>query len=145
MLSNGRLPKVVLVEIYILYIRSIVEQSAVVWHSSITKGEERDLERVQKVALKIILKEEYSTYQGALDLVGLQTLKARRARLCLNFAKKCTKSEKTSKMFPLNEKIVETRHFERFHVTKAKTNRLAASSIPYMQWLLNAHSKRNKL
>ena len=46
-----------LLEIYVLYIRSVVEQSAVVWHSSITKGEQRDLERIQKVALKIILKE----------------------------------------------------------------------------------------
>ena len=29
-----------MVEIYTLYIRSILESSAVVWHSSITKGEE---------------------------------------------------------------------------------------------------------
>ena len=28
-----------LIEIYILYIRSVVEQSAVVWHSALTKGE----------------------------------------------------------------------------------------------------------
>ena len=40
-----------LVEIYILYIRSVVEQSSVVGHSSITKGEQMDIERVQKVAL----------------------------------------------------------------------------------------------
>ena len=37
-----------LVNIYILYIRSVLEQSAVVWHSSITKGEQMDIERVQK-------------------------------------------------------------------------------------------------
>ena len=45
-----------LVQIYILYIRSIVEQYATVWHSSITVGEKNDLERTQKVALKIIVK-----------------------------------------------------------------------------------------
>ena len=44
-----------LVEIYTLYIRSVVEQCAVVWHSSITKGEQRDIERTQKVALRVIL------------------------------------------------------------------------------------------
>ena len=40
-----------------LQIRSKIEQSAVVWHSSLTKKNKRDLERVQKSALKIILKD----------------------------------------------------------------------------------------
>ena len=44
-----------LLHIYALYIRSVTEQSAVVWHSAITKGEQNDLERVQKVAHRIIL------------------------------------------------------------------------------------------
>ena len=35
-----------MIEIYILYIRSVVEQSAVVWHSSLTGGEQLDLERL---------------------------------------------------------------------------------------------------
>ena len=53
-----------LVEIYLLYIRSVVEQSAVVRHSSLSKGEHLGLERIQKIAL--ILKEEYTTYSEAL-------------------------------------------------------------------------------
>ena len=70
-----------LVEIYTLYIRSVVEQSAVVWHSSLTKGEELDLERVQKVALRLILKDDYSSYAEALTVTGLDTLKSRRKKL----------------------------------------------------------------
>ena len=132
-----------LLDIYILYIRSVVEQSAVVWSSSLTKGEQRDLERTQKVALKIILKEDYTDYEKALKLTGLDTLSARRAKLCLNFAKKCTKNDLTSQMFPLNEHVVNTRHREKYHVTVAKTDRLAGSAIPYMQRLLNANSKKN--
>ena len=131
-----------LINIYILYIRSVVEQSAVVWHSSITKGEQRDLERTQKVALRIILKDSYTSYPEALKLSGLDTLSERRSKLCLNFAKKCTKSEKTSEMFPLNKKVVNTRHHEQFNVTHARTDRLAKSAIPYMQRLLNANSKK---
>ena len=50
------LPTHELIQIYILYIRSVLETCAVVWHSSITRGEELELERVQKTALKIILK-----------------------------------------------------------------------------------------
>ena len=135
------IPVTDLVQLYILYIRSIVEQSAVVWHSSITKGEQKDLERVQKVALRIILKDDYAYYENALRLTGLETLAARRAKLCLNFAKKCLKSEKTAKMFPLNDSHVNTRNPEVYHVTPAKTDRLAKSAIPYMQRLLNANKK----
>ena len=40
-----------LINIYMMYIRSVLEQSCVIWHSSITSGERYDLERVQKVAL----------------------------------------------------------------------------------------------
>ena len=45
-----------LIHIYIYYIRSVVEQSCVVWGSPITKGESESIERVQKIALKIIYK-----------------------------------------------------------------------------------------
>ena len=130
-----------LVEIYTLYIRSVAEQSAVVWHSSITKGEQRDIERIQKVALRVMLGEAYSTYPEALKATGLETLAARRTKLSLNFARKCVKNDQTSWMFPTNQNTVNTRHHEKFHVTKAKTGRLAKSSIPYMQSLLNMNYK----
>ena len=64
----------------------MVEQSAVVWHSSITKGEKNDLERTQKVSLRVILGDAYTTYHEALQSTGLETLAARRTKLCLNFA-----------------------------------------------------------
>ena len=41
-----------LLNIYVLYIGSRLEQSAVVWHSSITQGEEIELERVRKSSIK---------------------------------------------------------------------------------------------
>ena len=74
-----------LLHIYALYIRSVTEQSAVVWHSAITKGEQNDLERVQKVALRIILGQNYTSYSEALNYTGLETLSDRRSNLCLNF------------------------------------------------------------
>ena len=86
-LIQFNLPVGELVQIYILYIRSVVEQNATVWHSSITSGEKNDLERTQKVALKIIFGNSYTTYTDALQLAGLETLSARRTRLCLNYAK----------------------------------------------------------
>ena len=38
-------------QIYKTFVRSALEQSCTVWHSSISKGNKRDLERVQKAAL----------------------------------------------------------------------------------------------
>ena len=80
--------------IYILFIRSILEQSSVVWHSSLTKENEEDLERVQKSALKIILGTKFLNYSQALKDTNLASLKIRREELCLKFARKCLKSEK---------------------------------------------------
>ena len=39
--------------IYILYIRSLLEQSCTVWHSGLTEENCQDLERIKKTALKI--------------------------------------------------------------------------------------------
>ena len=132
-----------LVNIYILFIRSILEQSCVIWHSSITEGESDDLERVQKVCLKIILKEKYECYDHALEVTGLENLIDRRKQLCLNFAKKCVKNETTKSMFPLNPSGYNqvTRNAEKFDVQYCRTDRLAKSAIPYLQTLLNQYYK----
>ena len=131
-------------EIYILFIRSILEQSAVVWHSSITEEQKESLERVQKSALRIILGHNYSSYQNALNKMDLQTLEERRETLCLNFARKCIKHEQLKQMFPLNNpnRQMNTRHKEKYKVEFANTGRLQKSPIIYMQKLLNIDEEK---
>jgi hypothetical protein len=46
--------------IYTLFIRSVLEQAATVWHSSLTQDNINDLERVQKTAVTVILQENYN-------------------------------------------------------------------------------------
>ena len=122
-----------------LYIRSLVEQSSVIWHSSITQDECLEIERVQKVALRIIMNQNYVTYENALCITGLMTLKERRDHLSAKFAAKCVKSEKSSHMFPLNgPNVFNTRNHEEYFVTPARTKRLANSAIPSMQRMLNS-------
>ena len=142
-LYSFNVPTRELVNIYCLYIRSVAEQSCVVWGSSITLGEDNDLERIQKVALRIILKENYITYNHALSITSLQTLKSRRILLMKRFAVKCTKNSFTENMFPLNPSTANTRNREKYIVTKGKTDRLTKSAIPTMQRLLNK-MKTNK-
>ena len=135
------LPTEELVNIYVLYIRSVVENCAVVWHSSLTVENETCLERVQKAALRIILRDQYENYEHALKVSGLETLAQRRTRLCLKFARKCVKNPATEDIFPLNNNIVKTRVSEKFYVQPARTDRLKFSAVPYMQRLLNSQNK----
>ena len=129
-------------DIYILYIRSILEQSCVVWHSSLTSENSQDLERVQKCATRIIMGNEYKNYEDALEKIGIDSLKERREALCLNFAKKCLESEneRCNKILKNREKIhkMKIRNQEYFAVNHAKTERLRKSTIPYLQRLLNS-------
>ena len=80
--------------IYILFIRSILEQSATVWHSSLTEENKSNLERVQKSAIKVILQEKYKGYQNGLALLNIEDLESRRISLCLEFAKNVSKIKK---------------------------------------------------
>ena len=59
-LYEFNLPVEEMINIYILFIRSIVEQSCIVWHSSLTEDDHTAIERVQKVALRIILDSQYT-------------------------------------------------------------------------------------
>ena len=127
--------------IYFLFVRSQLEQSAVVWHSFLTEDNKNDLERVQKSALKIILGNRYKSYQQALSELDIETLDNRRENRCIRFARKCVKNEKTARMFPLKEKThaMQTRKTEKYEVIKANTDRLKDFALIYMQNLLNKH------
>ena len=143
-LYKFNVPDKEMVNIYTLFIRSILEQSCAVWHFDITHDEISDIERVQKVACKVILKGRYSDYTSALELLNLENLRDRREDLCLRFAKKCLKFEKTSGMFPLNTNQTQSnlRNIEKFQVQFASTSRLRDSAIPQMQRALNADSEK---
>ena len=126
-------------KIYLIYIRSILEQSAVVWHSSLTSKNRRDLERVQKVAVKVILGNSYSSYKNGLDKLNIQTLSERREQICFRFAKKSLKNDKARSMFQKSktEHCMKKRKTQKYKIRLAKTKRFKKSAIPYMVKLLN--------
>ena len=132
--------------IYLTYIRSVLEQSAVVWHSSLTRKNRNDLERVQKAAVRVILGKNYSTYKNGLKMLRIDTLDKRREKLCLSFAKKCLNNEKVKDMFPLNktEHQMMKRKTRKYQTFKANTNKLKKSALPYMRKLLNDESEAKK-
>ena len=132
-----------LVTIYVLYIRSILELNCQVWHYSLTVEDETNIERVQKVACYLILHQDYVNYEQALITLKLTNLKARRDKLCLNFARKCVKHPSARKMFPLNTEVeFNLRNREKFKVQHSRTDRLLFSAIPQLQRALNRDEMR---
>ena len=118
-LEDFSVPEEDLVTIYVLYIQSLLEQSCLVLHSSLTLENITDLERLQKAACKVILQENYSSYSEAMPQICSEKYQIR----------------KVNDMFPLNPSAYSSR--ERYHVTMAKTGRLKVSALPFMQRILN--------
>ena len=67
---------------YLKEIRPLVEHGVPIWNSGLTKAQVRELENVQKVALKIILDDSYYSYDGACTLLNILPLEYRRTNLC---------------------------------------------------------------
>ena len=128
-----------LIDIYILFIRSVVEYCAVVWHSRLTRELSDSLEIVQKTCLRVILGDDYEGYSAALVTCGLVTLFQRREARCLTFAHRCLKHPTLREMFPLNQNNVRNKHTSRelYEVNFARTETYKLSAIPYMQRKLN--------
>ena len=129
-------------QIYTMYVRSKVETGVAVWHSGLTKINIESIERIQKQAMKVIFKSQYSSYENALKIAKFTTLQMRREKLCLKFAKECTRNDKLKDMFPLsfNDHNMDKRNYQKYKVNHAKTERYFQSSIPYLQRLLNKNT-----
>ena len=98
--------------IYFLFVRSLLEQSATVWHSSLTRENSDDLERVQKSAIKVILGNEYKSYNESLLKLDMESLEDRRETLCLKFVSRSQDraSAKTKSWLTRVPQIIEAAH-----------------------------------
>ena len=130
--------------IYKTYIRSVIEQSCVVWNTRLSKKNERELERVQKVSVKLILG-KYESYSQSLKELNIETLKERRDILCARFAEKCVKNDLTKPMFETNktDHSMKLRNTEKYKTLNARTARMEMSAIPNMIKHLNKKHKEN--
>ena len=112
-----------LLNIYVLYIRSLLEYCSTVWHSTLTVEQSKNIENVQKLSLRIILGSEYVGYAEALRWSGLDSLNERREHKCLVFGLKSLVHPVHHKMFPVNPEtsLLATRKREHFTVNWAKS------------------------
>ena len=130
-----------LFDAYTKEIRSILEMAVPVWHSGLTKIQVSDIESIQKVAMRIILQDNYVNYELACKTFSTETLEQRRTRLCLKFERKNLKSNNS--FFTRVGTHVETRHKSNI-VSEFKCNfgRFKKSSLPYMARLLNSANRK---
>ena len=132
-----------ILDVYEKEIRSVLELAVPAWHSGLTLRQSSDIERVQRIALNIILsdittgKSEYS-YDMALVVLDLEPLSERREKLCMNFAKKSEKS-RHSDMFQKATFEHNTRQAKpTFKEYQSNTQRCYKSPLNYLTRLLNA-------
>ena len=121
-------------------IRSIVELAVPAWHSGLTLKQSTDLERVQRVAVQVILSDSNTgrssfTYASALEELNLDRLVSRREDLCLTFAKKTLKSRHRD-IF-VDQHMHDTRGKTKYFEQRANTGRFRNSPVNYLTRLLN--------
>ena len=127
-------------DVYTKEVRSILEMAVPVWNSGLTKQQITDIERVQKVAMKIILRDKYTSYQLACKQFLTQTLENRRTKLCLKFGTKNLKSENC--LFTKLTRNVNTRQKGNLvSEYKCRTRKFQRSSLPYLANLINSDDK----
>jgi hypothetical protein len=115
-------------------VRSILELAVPAWHSGLTLKQAADIERVQRVAVAIVLS-DYKTGRCEMSYsMALETWAFN--RLCRNFAKKTLKS-RHSDMFQLNPTQYPTRNKPGFVSNSSNTKRFYDSPLNYLTMLLN--------
>ena len=107
------------------------------------KAQINELEKIQKVALKIILNENYISYEVACTLMNTQPLKHRRMELCIKYAIKLFKNDKSNEYFTAAKKEVNTRS-DQLIVKENLTNTKRCQNAPhnYLARLLNENKSK---
>ena len=134
-----------MLDVYHKQVRSVLELAVPVWQPAITQQETRQIERVQRCALYIILGDDYTSYDDALDTLECDNLDVRRVKLCENFAKKAFKNPKYTNWFCIDDTVPQntntrsdaTRIIRHLKPVQTRTQRYERSPIPNVTKLLN--------
>ena len=135
-----------LMHIFKSQVRGSLEYCSTVWHSSLTESDCNDIERVQKAAMKVIMGTRYQGYEEALKFMKIDSLKERRLKMALRFAKKSVRHSNFLSVFPLNKSdhTMMTRNPAKYVVKDSKTERMKKSAVPFLQRLLNEDNDKQK-
>ena len=138
-LKKLNLDEDLVLDFYLKEIWPLAEHGVAIWNSGLTKGQVSDLEKIQKIALKIILNENYTSYDVACTLMNILPLEIRRTDLCTAFAKNLYKSPRCNEFFTPAEKLVNTRSEQQLLVKEKRSNTKRCQNAPhnYLAKLIN--------
>ena len=117
---------------YCSIVRSVLEYACQVWHPGLNKGLTGKLERLQIRALKIIMPD--ASYELALEIAELETLEARRKKLCQKFFQSMCNSDHRLNYLLAEEKTTQRKTRvtnTTFHGPKFKNNRFKSDFVTY--------------
>ena len=77
-----------LIDMFRTHVRSHLEMTTPLWSGALTQNDANSIERVQKIALKMIKGENYFDYLESLVDLDLEAMDTRRNTICVKFAKK---------------------------------------------------------
>ena len=129
--------KAAMLLIYYRHVRSILEFGVPAWNSALTMKEAAMIERVQRVAVKLIYGYGQS-YDKILEKNKLEKLEDRREGLCLNFASKAAKHHKLKSWFKRKEGPGRAQYCEAL----TRKRQLWRSPLPYFTRLLNENNSK---
>ena len=94
-------------------IRSVLEYAAPVFFSMLTSKNISDIERIQKIVLKIIFAENYLSYKLACQSMSTVSLEERRQQLPLKICTFLSKKQTTHALFQAkNIQILSTKKYQ---------------------------------
>ena len=132
-------------EYYLKEIRPTLEYAVPVWNSGLSSGQVKQLERVQKIALKVILGPAFTSYSEACSRFNIESLAARRYKLCVNFAIKLYKSERRRHFFELQDTQRKTRNRKVVVEKRTRTTRCYNAPHNALARLVNENAHRFNL
>ena len=133
-------PSQVLRDIYKCFILPKLTYASPAWSSSLTVTQQRQLEKVQKRACKIILGTSYTTYDEALPILRLSTLQDHHLHLLKQFGLKLLNNPRHRRMLPPDAPppTRAVRHHNIIQPIRPRTDRYKKSPIPAIVNILNS-------
>ena len=129
--------------LYLWHLRTGLEYACPVWHSGLTQLHHTRIERIQRRALRVILGNQYQTYENALERLNITSLYDRREMLTLRFGRSLLRSPTHRHLLPPTNGEVHgrrTRNQGLLRTVQARTERYRRSTVPYVANLINRNA-----
>ena len=119
------------IQMYVLQYKCMYYNTNVVWHHALPSYLSQELERIQRLALKIIF--PAFSYSGALQFSNFITVDERHSELCVKTLEKISRGGSLVKHLPMTSQHMhhdQTRGANKYILPKCRSERLCRSFFP---------------